>query len=372
MRRRTRKAVINILFFLTAVLILLYVNGPSAKTGDDSFAWTKIRYVPRSDAKIPERGRCPGVADATKPILVVARTSDEDQQWLDALKHKYHLCVYTADHHDTTATELQTPANRGHESMTYLTFIIDNYHSIPQTGMVFVHGSQFAWHNDHPEYDNAKLLADLNVNAALEDHDYHNLKCDWAESTCLADAKPQGSYETRSRALLEPWNRRVISDAALPAAVEAIFGGDKQHSSGSQVHVGRHHAVRSQCCAQFIVSRESIWQHSRQEYIALRQWLLDGSDPKVEQAPGIASTDDLVAGRIISYLWHILFIRHTLNQDAISLSMLNKAACPSASECYCKLYGRCGLTCPRPGRCTGQYKPPPDLKLSQNTKSTPP
>jgi len=365
MRRGTRKVILNLVLFSTAVVLLLYINGPSSTRTpkNDAFAWTEIRYVPESSTKISERGKCPGIADTTKPVLVVARTSGEEQQWLDDLKSKYHLCVYTADYQDPKSNELQTPANRGHESMAYLTFVIDNYDSIPPA-IVFVHGSRFAWHNDHPEYDNAKLLADLNINAALADYGYHNLKCDWATSTCSPnEALPQGSYETRSRAILEAWDKRVISDAALPAAFAAIFGGQKQQHFTSRVHIGRHDAVRAQCCAQFVVSRESIRQHSRQEYIALRQWLLDGSDPKKRHPPGVASADDLVAGRIISYLWHILFIRHSRTDDKLSLAALNAAACPSASDCYCRLYGRCGLTCHKPGRCVGQYRLPPDLKL---------
>ena len=372
MRRGTRKAVVNLVLFFTVAVVLLYINSPSTGQRYDNFAWTKIRYVPRTDAKIAARGRCPGLEVTNKPVLVVARTSSEDKRWLDGLKTKYHLCVYTADNHDPGATTLQTPANRGHEAMAYLTFLIDNYEHLPPAGTVFVHGSQFQWHNDHPEYDNAKLLADLNINAALKGHGYHNLKCDWATSTCSpSDALPQGSYETRSRAVLEAWDRRVTSDAALPAAFAAIFGGSRQHSLDARVHLGRYDAVRSQCCAQFVVSRESVWQHTRDEYIAIRQWLLDGSDPKKPHPPGVASSDDLVAGRIISYLWHILFIRHDPNDEALSLTALNKAACPSAEDCYCKLYGRCGLTCPTAGHCIGQYRAPPNLKLSQtrDTKS---
>jgi hypothetical protein len=69
--------------------------------------------------------------------------------------------------------------------------------------------------------------------------------------------------------------------------------------------------VRAQCCAQFVVSRDRIWQHGRDEYIALRQWLLDGSDDGVarnaQRGSRAAPGDDRVAGRIVSYLWHILF-----------------------------------------------------------------
>ena len=255
--------------------------------------------------------------------------------------------------------------------MAYLTFIIDNYRDIPSSGIVFIHGSRFAWHNDHPDYDNAKLLQSLDITAALDQHGYHNLKCDWSASTCSpADSLPQGSYETRSRALLEPFNDRVVSDAAIPGAFAAIFGGQGGRNSNPQTQPGRHDAVRAQCCAQFVVARENIWQHSREEFVALRQWLLDGSEVKGEKPPsGAAPASDKVAGRILSYLWHILFLKQSPNADMIALSALNKAACPTASDCYCRLYGRCDFICRKPGHCAGQYKVPPNFKLSRKEDS---
>ena len=78
--------------------------------------------------------------------------------------------------------------------MAYLTFMIDNYERIPAAGVVMVHGTRFAWHNDWPNYDNQALLGALNVSAALSPSGYHNLKCDWSASTCPPDSgPPQGS-----------------------------------------------------------------------------------------------------------------------------------------------------------------------------------
>jgi hypothetical protein len=364
MRRGARKAALNLLLFIFAIIILLYINSTPNSNVSRTFDWTKVRYALPSGKGIPPHGVCPGLAGATRPALVVARTSNEDKKWLDELNSKYHLCVYTADVQDLASNHLQLPKNRGHESMAYLTFIIDNYVNIPVAGAVFVHGSRLAWHNDHPDYDNAKLLAALNIQNALEKHGYHNLRCDWSASTCPPkEAPPQGSYETRSRAMLEPWNERAISDAALPAAFALIFGGDTQLDLGTKVHMGRNDPVRSQCCAQFVVSRESIWQHTREEYVALRQWLLDGPDQHAKHEPGAASPDDRVAGRILSYIWHIIFIRRDASQEVLDLAHLNSVGCPTVADCYCRLYGRCDLTCKTPGHCQGQYRVPPDFKL---------
>lgn len=373
MRHSTRKAVINLVLFISAIILLLFLNHKPADNANRTLAWTKVRYRSHSKEIISARGICPGLAETKKPALVVARTSNEEKEWLDNLQSKYHLCIYTADVQDSKSHQLQLPANRGHESMAYLTFIIDNYDHIPSAGAVFVHGSRLAWHNDHPSYDNSKLLETLDMRAALEDHGYHNLRCDWSASTCSPDeALPQGSYETRSRAMLEPWNERVVSDAAIPGAFAAIFGGNTRDSTRLRVHLGRNDPVRSQCCAQFAVSRESVLQHSREEYIALRNWLLDGSDPNLRHSPGSASPDDRVAGRVLSYIWHILFLRQKASDQYLDLEHLNKVGCPTAAECYCRLYRRCDLACGSPGNCPNQYRVPPGFRLpdSQRRRST--
>ncbi|KAL4905622.1 hypothetical protein BDW74DRAFT_152883 [Aspergillus multicolor] len=261
--------------------------------------------------------------------------------------------------------------------MAYLTFLIDNYDSIPSRGAVFIHGNRWAWHNDAPDYDNAYLLTQLNVERALEPAGYHNLRCDWTVSTCSPDMPPQGSLQMALQSKIDPWDARAASDAALPGALAAIFG----HSDPSElVMLSRHEAVRSQCCAQFVVSRERIRSHAKEEYVALRQWLLDGaevgstagSNSRVVRAHGLAPKNDRVAGRIISYIWHILFLDVTgaagsgsvgEGSAGMQLDVLNRAACPSAQDCYCRLYGRCDLQCRSPGSCVGQYSIPPAYQV---------
>ncbi len=195
MRRRTQRAVIQLVFFGSILFLVIYLTRPQPNT--KTFPWNKIYYKTTATTLPEARGICPGLAKGSKPALVVSRVTSDDSKWLDTLAKKYHLCVYTADAPvDAKSTHLQVPANRGHEAMAYLTFLIDNYDHIPASGAVFVHGSRWAWHNDAPDYDNAALLDVLNISAALEISGYHNLRCDWSLSTCPASAKPQGSLDT--------------------------------------------------------------------------------------------------------------------------------------------------------------------------------
>ena len=358
--RKAQRAVVQLAVFAVILCFLLFLNRPSY--GQKIFSWRHIRYRSPAASRSESRGVCPGLSKTTKPALVVSRMStDGDPSWLDDLASRYHLCVYTVDAPaDPRSDLLQVPANRGHEAMTYLTFLIDNYDHLPAAGMVFVHGSRWAWHNDHPNYDNAALLAALNVPAALEPSGYHNLRCDWSVSTCPSSVAPQGSLQNSFQAVIEPWSARTASDKALPVTLATLFGG----GDSLPVQLDRTNTLRSQCCAQFVVSRESAWQHSRDEYVALRQWLLDGAGDR-PFVRGAAPRDDRVAGRILSYLWHVLFIAHEGSESAgIDLGRLNQQACPRADECYCRLYGRCGLQhCNSPGSCRGQYSLPKNLKL---------
>ena len=363
MKRSTRRIAINLVLFL-AVLSIVLLLGRSSES-DRRFSWTRVQYKGVSGSLSGARGICPGLKDTTKPPLVVARVADDgNSEWVQGLADKYNICMYTADAPlNLSSFELQVPANRGHEAMAYLTFMIDNYDEIPEAGVVFIHGSRFAWHNDQLKYDNAVLLRDLNVSAALEPYGYHNLRCDWSASTCEGTVKPQGSWETRSRAVMEPLNQRVVSDAGLPSALAVLFGGNERDAS---VMLGRGDIIRSQCCAQFVVSKKNVHQHNKEEYLALRQWLLDGSQGDLSgmQSTIAAPADDRVAGRILSYIWHILFLPH---QDMVgtSLKSLNDMACPSARDCYCRLYGRCKLSGCKDEHCPGQYRLPPGFRLPE-------
>ncbi|KAF2217758.1 hypothetical protein CERZMDRAFT_108411 [Cercospora zeae-maydis SCOH1-5] len=356
MKRITKKylAYAQTIAFASLLTALLLLNLWPTGSDDKQYDWARIRYRSKTQSLPESRGTCPGLAGSDKPALVVARIASEDTQWLTDLALHYHLCVYTADAPlDRNSRNLQVPVNRGHEGMAYLTFIIDNYENIPEAGAVFVHGSRFAWHNDSPDYDNEALLRALNLTSALEHHGYTNLRCDWSAGTCSPrQAQPQGSIETLLSSKLQPWSRRAISDAALPKALQLLFDGNTADNR-SPALLRRSDAIRAQCCAQFAVSRSAILGHSRDEYSALRQWLLDD---------GAAPSDDRIAGRILSYVWHILFLGPTEGQT--SLRALNALACPSAQVCYCRLYGKCDLqNCDSPRSCRGQYVLPRDYRL---------
>ena len=58
--------------------------------------------------------------------------------------------------------------------------------------------------------------------------------------------------------------------------------------------------VGQPCCAQFAVSREQITKRSLEEYVSYRQWVLD------------TELDDEKSGRVMEYLWHVIFGKEAL------------------------------------------------------------
>jgi hypothetical protein len=89
--------------------------------------------------------------------------------------------------------------------------------------------------------------------------------------------------------------------------------------------------VGAACCSQFAVSAATIRKHKKDVYIKIRKWLID------------TKLDDYDSGRLLEYMWHILFGKEAVH-------------CPDADDCYCRMYGKCGLKCEE-GDC-GQYQYP--------------
>lgn len=56
--------------------------------------------------------------------------------------------------------------------------------------------------------------------------------------------------------------------------------------------------VGAPCCSQFAVSREKVHELEQEEYVRLRQWLIE------------ADLESGISGRILEYSWHSMFLPH--------------------------------------------------------------
>lgn len=229
--------------------------------------------------------------------LVVAKLKEEDTHWVDdLLSNDPSLtgAVYTVD--DASAA-LTVPANKGHEVMVYLTYIIDHYASLPDVS-IFMHAHQFTWHNnDFLNSDSAIAVRRLRSQHVLR-NGYVNLRCHH-EPGC-----PDHIHPTITSASED--DLATIPEAAVIGyAWGELFPGLPLPTVLSQP-----------CCAQFAVSAERLRTVPEEVYRAHREWLLH------------TALEDRLSGRVWEYVWQYLFTGEW-------------EVCPSELGCYCEAYGVC-------------------------------
>lgn len=191
---------------------------------------------------------------------------------LTQVSFRWRPYIYTVDNQ---SHPLHTPDNKGKEGMAYLTFIIDNYESLP--GIVaFIHshrdGYPVAWHTDNEEHSNPQSLTKLNRDLVRQ-RGYVNLRCNWVPG-CPDEVQPHR----------KPKDGRKPFDPVLEASWRELFN----NSDIPEV-------IGVACCAQFAVSRKQILEQGYGYYLHLRQWLLD------------TTLADGESGTVFEYLWHIIF-----------------------------------------------------------------
>ncbi|KAK2799981.1 hypothetical protein FQN51_006410 [Onygenales sp. PD_10] len=243
--------------------------------------------------------------------IVMAAMSSDNTSWLYEYFPDWKKNIYVVDN---PMAELTVAKNKGRESMAYLTYIIDHYDHLPQH-MIFIHPQRYQWHNDDPLYDNVPVIKNIQL-PYLSEQGYVNLRCVWSLG-CPIEIRPYTDSEREA----------IHAGHDYKAGFEQLFPGVPVPTE-----------VGVSCCAQFGVTREQVRKRSLSEYQHFRQWLLD------------TPLNDDLSGRIFEYSWHIIFGK-------------NPVHCPSAQECYCKVYGRCDLSCKNTGTCEGRYYMPPYSNL---------
>ncbi len=216
---------------------------------------------------------------ATPPPVevVVASLKSENTSWVQQHLPSWFHSIYIVD--DPSA-KLTVPRNKGREAMVYLSHIINNYDTIAET-TIFVHASRFAWHNDDPDYDNLAALRRLKLDY-VQASGYVNLRCVLILG-CHVEIRPhadEASAEERANG---------ISSSGLPLTAKQIY---KQAFEELMPGVEVPQEVGVSCCSQFAVSREAIYSRPREDYVRLRDWLLE-----------TPLADDL-SGRVLEYMWH--------------------------------------------------------------------
>ncbi|KAF4542559.1 uncharacterized protein LTHEOB_7289 [Lasiodiplodia theobromae] len=188
------------------------------------------------------------------------------------------------------------PANKGHEAMPYLSFIIDNYDKLPEY-VIFTHGERHSWHH---EGDMAGLIDSLRL-PVLKDHGYISLRCDWYPS-CPREIRPI-SHD------VIVWGAGVNREATeyvISLSWKDLFPNEALPET-----------IASHCCAQFAVTRQAIRRRPKSDYERMRRWILDSELP------------DDVTGRVLEKIWAYIFTGESVR-------------CPSPNRCSCEFFGQCG------------------------------
>ena len=86
--------------------------------------------------------------------IVVSSMKHDDTSWYDEFFPDWERNIYVMD--DPRA-KLTVAKNKGRESMAYFTYIIDNYHDLPEF-TVFLHAQRYQWHNEDPMYGMSSVV----------------------------------------------------------------------------------------------------------------------------------------------------------------------------------------------------------------------
>jgi hypothetical protein len=205
--------------------------------------------------------------------LVVASTLSSNLTWLYPSLRQTHWEPYIYVTDDPHA--LTVPKNKGNEAMVYLTYIIDNYHNLPDV-MFFHHDHHQAWHQ---MFSSSYELAHLNLDTVVK-QGYVSPRCLPGCENVIelpGDVAPFSDLRTASR------------DVLISTVLSEFLRDGKGH------RIGVPEKIAAPCCAQFAVSREAVKRRGLETWVGLRDWLLE------------TEVDSRNAGRVLEWTWHLWF-----------------------------------------------------------------
>lgn len=103
---------------------------------------------------------------------------------------------------------------------------------------------------------------------------YVNLRCSWVIG-CPAELEPARYFRDRPS---DPGHPTAV---AFPDAFMELLPGFELPE-----------VVGTPCCSQFALSREKVHERDREDYVRMRQWLIE------------TPLDAGVSGRVLEYAWH--------------------------------------------------------------------
>lgn len=225
------------------------------------------------------------------------RTLSLSPRRLLANTRSWQQAIYIVNPSKATVADtrkLKTPLNKGHEAMAYLTYIIEHYDHLPST-IAFIHshraGFLMAWHVDAPLHDNAAALRSLRLDF-VQRNGYVNLRCNLNPGCRTTQRINPHITEAIWNEIFEGTSTPPVNSTDFsPISERGKHSQNTQKKSTLQIPM----EVAAACCAQFAVSRDQVRQRPLEDYIKIRQWVID------------TDKSDAASGRVMEYLWHVIF-----------------------------------------------------------------
>ena len=166
------------------------------------------------------------------------------------------------------------PMNKGEEAMTYLTYIIQFYESLPEK-VFFVHGHYNGWH---------QLINIDDILSSLY----------WENVTTFTNLRSCSFYpETKIRF----WTDKIVRGKGDQSLFNAMFLFWQEFGMArfGFPQMTNDTVIESYCCSQFLVDKDSIRRLPVGFYLELRSFLMNSKWHKWS------------LGRVFEYIWHIIF-----------------------------------------------------------------
>jgi hypothetical protein len=171
--------------------------------------------------------------------IIIARYK-ENTEWVSKLNKFKNVFVYEKEKPDKDPYNI--PKNKGGEASAYIKFIIDNYNNLPNH-LVLLHCHEFSWHHEGSIVD----MLDKYINTEIEYKNINNPnRCD-----------NMGNYQDWVNGDVGYYYQNLIKPAVGEYTLYDNFT-DKQPG-----------------CAQFIIYKDRILNHSLNFYKDIYDWILN-------------------------------------------------------------------------------------------------
>ncbi|KAL5120538.1 hypothetical protein ACEQ8H_001557 [Pleosporales sp. CAS-2024a] len=229
--------------------------------------------------------------DPAERLLIKLKLDTEDASWTQRLEPPWQNNIITIDSMYSHAHPKAHRPDKGRVATTYLTWIIENYHALPETIAFVPPADSYAPRN----VDLPTLLNHLRI-PLVQQSGFANLHCPTQKSTCdakvLRPNQPPYQLRTLEAKIPDIWKELFGSHTPVPQQMATVLG------------------------AAFVVTRAQVQQRSADDYLKYWTWL------------NKTIMDDDSSGMLMEYLWPVIF-----GKDA--------TFCPDPLVCECDLYGKC-------------------------------